>query len=435
MTGVIEQEHFNMRTLMAEAESMEQVRPRTEFSWEMVQMVRLPRNVFEHAIVDQADIDLDEEGKTPLEPEAIANDDELDALDSEVSETGEADFDDPAEFIDLEDYLDAYDREQAGEQYEALKKVHQQRRSALREVPTGDFLSRYMLETNRQRLLTADEEVTLARQIELGQMAQERLDEGVADQEERDSLTSLLDQAEAARTMLIRSNTRLVISIAKRYYGQGLDFLDLIQEGNIGLLTAVDKFDHRRGTRFSTYATWWIRQGITRALSNYGRMIRIPAHQTGNVRKIYRAIRDIEKGEGRQAELEELAERTELSPNQVQWLLQITRPLLALEQPAGDDQDAELADFIEDREVEQPADLVASKLFGERIGEVLAELTPREAAIIRLRYGLQGADSHTLKEVGEIFNLSRERIRQVEKSALAKLRRSRRLSEYAYMMN
>jgi RNA polymerase primary sigma factor len=435
MTGVIEQDYFNMRTLTAEAESMEQVRPRAEFSWEMVEMIGLPRNIFEQAIADQSEIGLDVEGQTALEPEAIADDEELDALDGEDSETGEDDFNDPAEFIDLEDYLDAYDREQAGEQYEALKKVHQQRRSALREVPTGDFLSRYMLETNRQRLLTADEEVTLARQIELGQMAQERLDEGVVDQDERDSLTSLLDQAEAARTMLIRSNTRLVISIAKRYYGQGLDFLDLIQEGNIGLLTAVDKFDHRRGTRFSTYATWWIRQGITRALSNYGRMIRIPAHQTGNVRKIYRAIRDIEKGEGRQAELEELAERTELSPNQVQWLLQITRPLLALEQPAGDDQDAELADFIEDRDVEQPADLVASKLFGERIGEVLAELTSREAAIIRLRYGLQGADSHTLKEVGEIFNLSRERIRQVEKSALAKLRRSRRLSEYAYMMN
>jgi RNA polymerase primary sigma factor len=416
-----------MRTMTAEVIKREQVHPHKEFSWEMVEVIGLPRNLFERPIVEQSGHN--EEGElSPTELAAIVADDEIESLDS-------VEFDNPGEFVDLEEYLDAYDREQAGDQYEALKKVHQQRRSALHEVPIGDFLSRYMLETNRQRLLTADEEVTLARQIELGALAQEQLDNGIADQQERDPLLSQIEQAEVARTLLIRSNTRLVISIAKRYFGQGLDFLDLIQEGNIGLLTAVEKFDYRRGTRFSTYATWWIRQGITRALSNYGRMIRIPAHQTGNVRKIYRAIRDIEKDEGRQAELEELAERTELTPDQVQWLLQITRPLLALEQPAGDDQDAELADFIEDRDVDQPADVVANKLFGERIGEVLAELTPREAAIIRLRYGLQGSDSHTLKEVGEIFNLSRERIRQVEKTALAKLRRSRSLNEFAYMMN
>lgn len=355
------------------------------------------------------------------------------ALDAEIGV--EADEIDPGEFSDLESYLDAYDRQQTGDNYESLQKITQQRRSALSDVPTGDFLSRYMLETNRQRLLTAEEEVELAKQIELSRFAAQRLEEGDAEAEEIAELQRIVDQGEAARNLLVRSNTRLVISIAKRYFGQGLDFLDLIQEGNIGLLTAVDKFDYTRGTRFSTYATWWIRQGITRALSNYGRMIRIPAHQTGNVRKLYRAIRDIEQNQGRQADIEELAKYVELPPSQVQWLLQITRPLLALEQPAGDDQDAELADFIEDQDVEQPADVVATKLFSERVGEILSELTPREAAIIRLRYGLQGTDAHTLKEVGEIFKLSRERIRQVEKSALSKLRRSRSLGEYAYMMN
>lgn len=283
---------------------------------------------------------------------------------------------DPGMFSDLESYLDAYDRQQAGDGYESLQKIKQQRRSALNEVPTGDFLSRYMLETNRQRLLTAEEEVELAKHIEMGRFASQRLAEEDADAEEQVELQRLIDQAEAARALLVRSNTRLVISIAKRYFGQGLDFLDLIQEGNIGLLMAVDKFDYTRGNRFSTYATWWIRQGITRALSNYGRMIRIPAHQTGNVRKLYRAIRDIEQNQGRQADIEELAERVELPPNQVQWLLQITRPLLALEQPAGDDQDAELADFIEDRDIEQPADAVATKLFSQKVGEVLSRTNP-----------------------------------------------------------
>jgi RNA polymerase primary sigma factor len=342
---------------------------------------------------------------------------------------------DPADYADLETYLDEYDQKQTGKDYEALRKVQDMRRNALRDVPTGDFLSRYMLETNRQRLLTAEEEVELAKQIEIGRAAQELLaDDSLLTAEEQAELRRALEQAEAARTMLVRSNTRLVISIAKRYFGQGLDFLDLIQEGNIGLLTAVDKYDYRRGTRFSTYATWWIRQGITRALSNYGRMIRIPAHQTGNVRKLYRAIRDSEQQQGRTPEIEELAAQTELPPSQVNWLLQITRPLLALEQPAGDDQDAELADFIEDKDSEQPEESVSRSLFSERLGDILKELTPREAEIIRLRYGLQGTNPHTLKEVGELFDLSRERIRQVEKSALSKLRRSRRLSEFAYQV-
>lgn len=371
-------------------------------------------------------------GNPPNNLEAIEDNENIIAID----ETGNGSDEAEAEsFVDVEGYLDEYDRQQAGDKYESLQKLTEQRRSALDDVPTADFLSRYMLETNRQRLLTAEEEVELAKQIELGNFAAQRLNEEDIEAEELAELQRIIDQADAARTLLVRSNTRLVISIAKRYFGQGLDFLDLIQEGNIGLLTAVNKFDYTRGTRFSTYATWWIRQGITRALSNYGRMIRIPAHQTGNVRKLYRAIRDIEQNQGRQAEVEELAQYVELPSSQVRWLLQITRPLLALEQPAGDDQDAELADFIEDRDAEQPADIVDTKLFGEQVGEILSELTPREAAVIRLRYGLQGTDAHTLKEVGELFKLSRERIRQVEKSALSKLRHSRSLGDYAYMMN
>lgn len=421
-----------MATALIEIEREIKRTEATPFFWEMAEIDEisiLPEQGDEEEIAGEHVADLFElDGSdTGLKDSDIAHDE----AEIEIDEIGE----DPADFKDLESYLDAYDRQQTGDGYEALQKTNQQRRSALSDVPTNDFLSRYMLETNRQRLLTAEEEVELAKNIEMSRFAAQRLAEGDADAEEHLELQRLIDQGEAARTLLVRSNTRLVISIAKRYFGQGLDFLDLIQEGNIGLLTAVDKYDYTRGTRFSTYATWWIRQGITRALSNYGRMIRIPAHQTGNVRKLYRAIRDIEQNQGRQADIEELAQRVELPPNQVQWLLQITRPLLALEQPAGEDQDAELADFIEDRDIDQPVDIVATKLFSERVGEVLSELTPREAAIIRLRYGLQGADAHTLKEVGEIFQLSRERIRQVEKTALGKLRRSRSLGEYAYMMN
>lgn len=422
-----------MATAVVDYDVKETVKDNADFLWELIPSGVKASN-HNPGITDIADVHdvMDEEFE---EIESV--DDEIGLEEIQLADEMEAGAEDidPGVFTDLESYLDAYDRQQTGDGYESLQKITQQRRSALNEVPTGDFLSRYMLETNRQRLLTADEEVELAKHIELGRFAVQRLAEGDAEAGEKEELQRIIDQAEAARALLVRSNTRLVISIAKRYFGQGLDFLDLIQEGNIGLLTAVDKFDYTRGTRFSTYATWWIRQGITRALSNYGRMIRIPAHQTGNVRKLYRAIRDIEQNQGRQADIAELAERVELPPNQVQWLLQITRPLLALEQPAGDDQDAELADFIEDREVDQPVDVVASKLFSERVGEILSELTPREAAIIRLRYGLQGTDAHTLKEVGEIFKLSRERIRQVEKSALSKLRRSRSLGEFAYMMN
>lgn len=422
-----------MATTLVDYEEKITSKERNAFFWELTPASNATMNVQLDDDTDEieSDIELEEFTLDEMSEEPEALDGEM----LEVDLVDDVEDVEPGLFTDLETYLDDYDRQQAGDGYEALQKITQQRRSALSDVPTGDFLSRYMLETNRQRLLTAEEEVELAKQIELSRFAAQRLTEGDADSEEIAELQRIVDQGEAARALLVRSNTRLVISIAKRYFGQGLDFLDLIQEGNIGLLTAVDKFDYTRGTRFSTYATWWIRQGITRALSNYGRMIRIPAHQTGNVRKLYRAIRDIEQNQGRQADIEELAQYVELPPSQVQWLLQITRPLLALEQPAGDDQDAELADFIEDQDVEQPADVVATKLFSERVGEILAELTPREAAIIRLRYGLQGTDAHTLKEVGEIFKLSRERIRQVEKSALSKLRRSRSLGEYAYMMN
>lgn len=337
--------------------------------------------------------------------------------------------------LDSEDV--AFESEDSEDDDEFLNVLGTGRSEALKSVSTSDFIGRYMLEANPQRLLTFDEEVELAKRIEAGHYAKKQLAElrDGAYTEAIDELERQVQAAEEARDLLFQANTRLVISIAKKYYGQGLDFLDLIQEGNIGLLTAVDKYDYTLGNRFSTYATWWIRQGITRALVNHGRTIRIPAHQAGHIRRLYRAGRQLEQELGRLATVEELAAEIELTPDRVRWLQQITRPLLALEQPAGEDHDAELGDFIEDTDADQPSEVVSQRIFKEQIGRVLAELTPREASVLRLRYGLQGTKPHTLKEVGKLFNLSRERIRQVEKGALSKLRHISFSGELPYYLN
>lgn len=292
----------------------------------------------------------------------------------------------------------------------------------LDNIDADNFLSLYMREANRQPLLSYEEEVTLSKEIDAGKMAADRLaSEEALSATERDQLKQVQEASELARSFLIRSNTRLVISIAKKYRGQGLDFIDLIQEGNVGLLIAVDKYEHQRGNRFSTYATWWIRQSITRALANFGRTIRLPAHLSTNIRQLYRTTQRMEQELGYKPTPEELAAELEMPLSRVRWLLEITRPLLALEQPAGEDPDGELGDFLQDEETITPTEEVARNMLNEQIGEVLAKLSPREARVLRLRYGLQGHEPHTLKEVGKIFGLSRERIRQLEKGALNKL--------------
>ncbi len=292
----------------------------------------------------------------------------------------------------------------------------------LSNVPIDDSVGLYFREMGQQQLLSAEEEVQLAKEIEAGRVAVDRLAHELLAYEEIAELERLQDIGDAARAHLIRANTRLVVSIAKKYRGRGLQFLDLIQEGNVGLMKAVEKYDYRRGNRFSTYATWWIRQAVTRALANHGRTIRIPAHLGGRISKLYQVAQELEQELGRQPSAEEIAENMDLPADRVRWMLRTSRQPVHLERPVGDESDAELGDFIEDIELPQPAETVASNMLTEEIGEILDQLTPREARILRLRYGLQDGESRTLKEVGEMFGLSRERIRQLEKEALRKLR-------------
>ncbi len=309
-----------------------------------------------------------------------------------------------------------------GETTDAEETSHAAPLFDLSNVPIDDSVGLYFREMGQQGLLTADEEVQLAKEIEAGRSAEIQVETEELSLDEMDQLAILCEIGDAARAHLIRANTRLVVSIAKKYRGRGLQFLDLIQEGNVGLMKAVEKYDYRRGNRFSTYATWWIRQAVTRALANHGRTIRIPAHLGGRISKLYQVAQELEQEYGRQPTAEEIAEHMDLPADRVRWMLRTSRQPVHLERPVGDESDAELGDFIEDVDAPPPAETVAQKMLTEELGEILDQLTPREARILRLRYGLQDGESRTLKEVGEMFGLSRERIRQLEKEALRKLR-------------
>jgi len=304
----------------------------------------------------------------------------------------------------------------------------------LSEIASDDTISLYLKEMARVPLLTAEEEVTLSREYEEGRIAQQRLriDQSLTE-EERDDLYKIVQRGEGARAHIIRANTRLVVSIAKRYLGQGVPFLDLIQEGNLGLIKAVEKFDYHRGHRFSTYATWWIRQAITRALADQGRVIRLPVHLSDRIRKVYQVAQQLEQDWGRQPTPEEIAEELQLPPQKVQWMLKVSQRPLSLEKPVGEEEDSELGSFIPDDEAPTPSDTAYHRLLQDKLGEVLTTLSPREARILRLRFGLQDGRSYTLEEVGKKFGLTRERIRQIEHEALDRLRhpsRSRQLRDY-----
>ena len=308
--------------------------------------------------------------------------------------------------------------------------------SGLDTVSSDDTIGLYLKEMSRVPLLTVEEELELAKRIERGQMAKRALERsnGSTSPKRRKELEEQIQDGIQAREHLIKANTRLVVSIAKRYIGRGVPFLDLIQEGNLGLMKAVEKYEYQRGFRFSTYATWWIRQTITRSIADQGRTIRVPVHMGDRIRQMYRLTHEMEQKLGRVPNNEELAKEMNLPPAKVDWMMRVSWLPLSLESPINDDEeDSELGMFVEDNLTPTPIQSAYSKLLRDKIEAVLETLPPREARILRLRFGLENGHTYTLEEVGQKFGLTRERIRQIESKALRRLRhprRSRQLREY-----
>jgi RNA polymerase primary sigma factor len=304
------------------------------------------------------------------------------------------------------------------------------------DIKIDDAVSLYLREVSAIPLLSGEEEVALATAMEQGRAAEEQVARQAPEEmgEERWlMLQRSVREGETARQHLIKANFRLVISIAKKYVGRGVGFLDLIQEGNIGLIRAVEKFDYTRGYKFSTYATWWIRQAVTRAIADHGRTIRVPVHMCERINRLTRANRELVQELGREPTVQELAEVLEMSPKRVEQIIRISQRPLSLEMPVGEEQDSQLGDFIEDETTMTPTDAATYQLLREQMEGILAALSAREGRVLQLRFGLKGGRSHTLEEVGRKFGVTRERIRQIEAKALRKLRhprRSGRLQDY-----
>ena len=306
-------------------------------------------------------------------------------------------------------------------------------------LKVDDPVRMYLKEIGKIPLLTTEEETLYAEQVVEGRAARQKLEEIEADDnntvtiEEYEALQDIVEVADEAKDKLVNANLRLVVSIAKKYLSRGLQFLDLIQEGNMGLIKAVDKFDHKKGFKFSTYATWWIRQAITRAVADQARTIRIPVHMVETINKLVRIQRQLVQEFSREPTPEEVAERMDITVEKVQQIQRIAQEPISLESPVGEEEDSSLGDFISDPHALDPYEYTAKMKLREELDEVLATLTEREERVLRLRFGLIDGRQRTLEEVGKEFNVTRERIRQIEAKALRKLKhpsRSKRLRDF-----
>ena len=306
-------------------------------------------------------------------------------------------------------------------------------------VPEGinidDHVKMYLKEIGKVNLLTPEEELSLAKRMADGEKAKEQLEEigEEIDEDTKKQIDLLIADGEKAKKSLAEANLRLVVSIAKRYVGRGMLFLDLIQEGNLGLIKAVDKFDYTKGYKFSTYATWWIRQAITRAIADQARTIRIPVHMVETINKLVRVSRQLVQELGREPTPEELAKELNMPVDKVREISKISQEPVSLETPIGEEEDSHLGDFIPDEDAPAPSEAAGFVLLKEQLGAVLETLSEREAKVLRLRFGLDDGRARTLEEVGKEFDVTRERIRQIEAKALRKLRhpsRSKKLKDF-----
>ena len=306
-------------------------------------------------------------------------------------------------------------------------------------VPEGinidDHVKMYLKEIGKVNLLTPEEELSLAKRMADGETAKEQLEEigENIDEDSKKQIDLLIADGEKAKKSLAEANLRLVVSIAKRYVGRGMLFLDLIQEGNLGLIKAVDKFDYTKGYKFSTYATWWIRQAITRAIADQARTIRIPVHMVETINKLVRVSRQLVQELGREPTPEELAKEQNMPVDKVREISKISQEPVSLETPIGEEEDSHLGDFIPDEDAPAPSEAASFVLLKEQLGAVLETLSEREAKVLRLRFGLDDGRARTLEEVGKEFDVTRERIRQIEAKALRKLRhpsRSKKLKDF-----
>ncbi|MEK6588309.1 MAG: sigma-70 family RNA polymerase sigma factor [Chloroflexota bacterium] len=334
-------------------------------------------------------------------------------------------------------YLDevAEGEDAADDDLAEIEASQQRDKNDLAQIDADDSVGLYLKEVGRVPLLTAQQEVSLAKRIERGRRARETMARGGITEARRMHLRMFIEDGWAAREHLITANSRLVISVAKKYMGRGVPFLDLIQEGNIGLIRAAKKFDYRRGHKFSTYATWWIRQAVTRAIADQGRTIRVPVHMGDQINRLLRTSHQLTQLLGRDPTTEELADALLVTPKKVENMIQVARRPISLETPTDEEEDSVLADFIEDEDSPAPAEVVTKSLLREQLRDVLHTLPPREVRILQLRYGLHDGQSYTLEEVGRKMGVTRERVRQIEAQALSRLRHPshrRKLVDYLW---